>query len=87
MTWVSFIRGPEGGRMITSEKREVLNHYNAGLAAYKQRKWDEAIRAFEKALQIDPEDGPSGLYLDRSKKYKEVPPPVDWDGVFIMTTK
>ena len=45
--------------MITREKQEVLNHYNAGLAAYKQRKWDEAIKAFELALRIDPEDGPA----------------------------
>ncbi|RPI91902.1 MAG: tetratricopeptide repeat protein [Spirochaetales bacterium] len=73
--------------MITREKREVLNNYNVGLAAYKQRKWDEAVRAFEKALQFDPNDGPSTLYLERSKKYQENPPPADWDGVFIMTTK
>ncbi len=73
--------------MITREKQEVLNHYNAGLAAYKQRKWDEAIKAFELALRIDPDDGPSALYLDRSKKYRENPPPADWDGVFVMTTK
>ncbi|MBP7604868.1 MAG: tetratricopeptide repeat protein [Spirochaetes bacterium] len=73
--------------MITREKQEVLNHYNAGLAAYKQRKWDEAIKAFELALRIDPEDGPAALYLDRSRKYRENPPPADWDGVFVMTTK
>ena len=73
--------------MITREKQEVLNHYTAGLAAYKQRKWDEAIKAFELALRIDPEDGPAALYLDRSRKYRENPPPADWDGVFVMTTK
>ncbi len=73
--------------MISREKQEVLNQYNIGLVAYKQRKWDEAIRAFEKALQSDPKDGPSALYLDRSKKFRETPPPADWDGVFIMTTK
>ena len=73
--------------MITREKQEVLNHYTTGLAAYKQRKWDEAIKAFELALRIDPEDGPAALYLDRSRKYRENPPPADWDGVFVMTTK
>jgi len=73
--------------MITKEKQEMIKFYNLGLAAYKQRKWDEAIKAFGMALQIDPDDGPSKLYLQRSQDYKESPPPEDWDGVFVMTTK
>ena len=73
--------------MITKEKNEVLKFYDLGLAAYKQRKWDEAIRNFEEALKIDPSDGPSELYLERSRNYRETPPPDDWDGVFTMTTK
>ena len=73
--------------MITKEKEEVLKYYNLGLSAYKQRKWDDAIKAFDMALSVDPSDGPSKLYLDRSKNYKATPPPDDWDGVFTMTTK
>lgn len=73
--------------MITKEKEEVLRYYNLGLASYKQRKWDEAMRSFEQALKIDPKDGPSELYLNRAKQFKEIPPPADWDGVFTMTTK
>jgi tetratricopeptide (TPR) repeat protein len=76
-----------GGYMITREKQEVLKYYNLGLAAYKQRKWDEAIKAFEMAMKIDPADGPSKLYLQRSRDYRENPPGDDWDGVFTMTTK
>jgi tetratricopeptide (TPR) repeat protein len=73
--------------MITKEKEEVLKYYNFGLTAYKQMKWDEAIKAFEMALKADPSDGPSKVYLERSKEFKEDPPPEDWDGVFIMKTK
>ncbi|MCX7680290.1 MAG: tetratricopeptide repeat protein [Spirochaetes bacterium] len=73
--------------MLTKEKEEVLKYYNMGLAAYKQKRWDEAIRYFELALQIDPNDGPSEVYLERSKNYKKNPPPPDWDGVYTMTTK
>ncbi|HDP81251.1 MAG TPA: tetratricopeptide repeat protein [Spirochaetes bacterium] len=73
--------------MITKEKEEMLRHFNIGLTAYKQRKWDDAIQAFEKALQARPQDGPSELYLERSKAFKLNPPPEDWDGVFVMTTK
>ncbi|MBW7858326.1 MAG: tetratricopeptide repeat protein, partial [Leptonema sp. (in: Bacteria)] len=61
--------------------------YNAALSLYKQRKWDEAIVGFEKALELRPNDGPSKLYLERSMTYKKNPPGDDWDGVFVMTTK
>lgn len=73
--------------MITKEKQAVLDFYNAGLTAYKQRKWDDAMNSFTKALGVDPNDGPSKLYLDRAANYKQNPPPEDWDGVFTMTTK
>lgn len=73
--------------MLTKEKEEVLKYYNLGLTSYKQRKWEEAIKSFEMALKVDPEDGPSKLYLQRAKDYEKTPPPDDWDGVFTMTTK
>ncbi|HOP28077.1 MAG TPA: tetratricopeptide repeat protein [Spirochaetota bacterium] len=73
--------------MITKEKEELLKYYNLGLTAYKQRKWDEAITSFEMALKIIPGDGPSELYLERSRAFKETPPPDDWDGVYVMTSK
>lgn len=73
--------------MISKEKEELLKYYNEGLTAYKQRRWDDAIQAFEMALNIDPDDGPSELYWERAKKFKQTPPPEDWDGVYVMTTK
>ena len=73
--------------MISEKTKNVLNFYNTGLDAYKQRKWDEAITAFQEALKIRPEDGPSALYLERSIAFKETPPPDDWDGVYTMTEK
>ena len=73
--------------MLTEQKKEVLRLYNLGLNAYKLRKWDESISLFSEALKVDPQDGPSKLYLDRAQNYKKTPPPDDWDGVFVMTTK
>ena len=73
--------------MISQEKEELLKYYQLGLTAYKQKKWGDAIKAFELALQIYPGDGPSEVYLERARTYKENPPPADWDGVFIMPTK
>lgn len=73
--------------MITKQKEEMLQLYNAGLDAYKKRKWDEAIDCFQKALRLIPNDGPTRLYLERSMQYKLSPPSDDWDGVYTMTTK
>ena len=65
----------------------LLDTYNEGLTLYKGKKWDDAIKKFEKALKLDGNDGPSKLYLARCKHFKKNPPPEDWDGVFTMTTK
>lgn len=73
--------------MITEEKKKVLENYNQGLAAYKEKRWDDALAAFHKALEFDPDDGPSKLYIERCEHFKKEPPPEDWDGVFTMTTK
>ncbi|MBN1500194.1 MAG: tetratricopeptide repeat protein [Spirochaetes bacterium] len=73
--------------MVTEEKRKVVETYNKGLVYYKQRKFDLAVQSFQEALKIDPADGPSKLYLSRASEFVKNPPPEDWDGVFIMTTK
>ncbi|MFW5808496.1 MAG: tetratricopeptide repeat protein [Spirochaetota bacterium] len=73
--------------MITQTQKQLLDHYNRGLTLYKQRKWDEALAAFQQALEIVPGDGPSLLYIARCNEYKTTPPPDNWDGVTIMKTK
>lgn len=73
--------------MISADMQNLIKYYNEGLAFYKQRKWNDAIVQFKKALEIKPEDGPSKLYVSRCEHFIENPPPADWDGVFTMTTK
>ena len=36
------------------------------LALYREKRWDESALLFEEVLTIDPNDGPSKLYLDRT---------------------
>ncbi|MCH8156871.1 MAG: CHASE2 domain-containing protein, partial [Nitrospinae bacterium] len=67
--------------------RRVLPVYNEGLKFYRKQQWEEAINCFQKALEIDAEDGPSLTYLERCTDFQDKPPPDDWDGVFSMTTK
>jgi len=72
---------------LPHDAEAAAGHFTAGLAAYRQRAWKEAIEAFEQALAVRPDDGPSHTYLKRCQAYLAVPPPDDWDGVFIMTSK
>ena len=71
-----------------SEKRQKgINIYHEGLAAYKERRWDDGIKLFTEAISIDSDDSPSSVYLERCNEFKINPPPVDWDGIFTMRTK
>ena len=73
--------------MLSSSKREMLDHYNQGLALYKKMQFKEALSHFKKATELEPADGPTKLYISRCIELGKNPPPPDWDGVFSMTTK
>jgi adenylate cyclase len=61
--------------------------YQEGIRLYRSRRWQEAAALFGGLLARAPEDGPSALYLRRSRSLLEQPPPPDWDGVYVATTK
>ncbi len=61
--------------------------FEEALENYKQAKWDEAIAAFQKVLEVRPDDPTSNIYVERCKAMKEHPPEGEWDGVFTMTRK
>jgi len=65
----------------------MMDVFAQGLAFYRERKWDEAIAAFQSVLAIRPGDYVSTMYMDRCKNLKEQPPAEPWDGVFVMTKK
>ncbi len=73
--------------MVDSITLAMLEQYNRGLELYKQRKFEEAITYFQKALEVKPDDGPSALYIERCNQFIENPPDDNWDGVVTFTTK
>jgi hypothetical protein len=44
---------------VTSQQTLLRQHYAEGLAAYRERRWDDATRAFAAALDAVSGDGPS----------------------------
>jgi hypothetical protein len=73
--------------MLSEEKQKVLQFFAEGRKFYKLMAFDQARVSFGKALEVDPEDGPSKVYYARCKHYIDNPPPPDWDGIFVMKTK
>jgi adenylate cyclase len=71
----------------TPSRIEAWEHYAAGLAAYRARRFDEALEQFEAALKAEPEDGPSKEMIARCNEYLVTPPPDDWRGEHVLHSK
>ena len=66
---------------------DALARFRDGVQCYRQRKWAAAREAFGEALDLQPNDKLSKLYIDRCLHLEEEPPPADWDGVWVMKSK
>ena len=63
------------------DRAEMLRLYEQGLDAYRRRDFELALQYFIAASEVDPNDGPSRMYVERSREYIASPPPIDWDFV------
>jgi len=72
---------------LTEKQLELLARYAEGLAAYRARRWDDARRAFQAALEAVPGDGPSKTMAQRVENFQANPPPADWDGAWRLDQK
>lgn len=66
---------------------ELIELFERGHQAYKQRYWGTAKKIFEDMLGRWPNDGPARLFLARCDEYLAEEPAADWDGVYVMTHK
>jgi adenylate cyclase len=70
------------GTLLPKEQEKAFNSYAAGLDAYRQQRWSEALGLFQESLALWREDGPSQTMAQRCQIYQKTPPPEEWDGVF-----
>jgi adenylate cyclase len=75
------------GNSIPAELKQALTCYAAGLEAYRQQSWQEALALFERSLKFRPQDGPSRTMAQRCRNFIQTPPAADWDGVFEQIDK
>ncbi len=72
---------------IDEKKSKQLEHFDAGVRAYRARQWEEAISCFMQVLNLAPEDKPTKVYVQRCQEYQQIAPAQDWDGVYNLTSK
>ena len=65
---------------LTPEQLSSREKYLEGLAAYRDQRWEDALRAFNASLEAMPGDGPSMALIKRIETFKANPPSPDWDG-------
>lgn len=69
-----------------SEEVRLLIPFSEGLQLYREGQFLKAKLLFEKCLALNPSDGPSRLFYDRSLRL-EASPPADWGGVTAFLEK
>ena len=72
---------------ILAEAETRFEHFEEARKLYRERKWTEALEAFQAILDRWAKDGPSIVYLKRCQEYLAEEPLPDWDGVFTMAHK
>ncbi len=61
--------------------------FERALFKYFVMEFNESLEMFKAIEQEYPEDRTTKIFLKRVQGYIDTPPPPDWDGVFVMTTK
>lgn len=76
-----------GNKNVDQTTATKLESFQKGFDLYHKGQFQEAMTHFQAACDIDPNDGPSKLYVKRCSYFISEPPPADWDGVYEMKTK
>jgi len=71
----------------SDQLRNEFRRYEEGLDLYLNRQWNEAHNLFDALRTEYPRKQIYRIYTDRAATYRDTPPPGDWDGVFVHTSK
>ena len=72
---------------LSADMGKLREHFEAGLAAYRECKWDAAEREFAQCQEIVPKEPAAATFLSRIATFRENPPPAGWDGIWTFTGK
>lgn len=72
---------------LTPNLQAGIEAFETGMAHYCKQEWDAAETAFNECLLHVPQDPPSQVFIERIKLFRATPLSVDWDGVWVATSK
>jgi adenylate cyclase len=72
---------------LSSEQELYLNIYNEGLDQFKNCRFDDALKSFNKARSIVESDVTINMYIERCRNYIKNPPSKYWKRVFDLPYK
>jgi adenylate cyclase len=81
---------------VTPQTLECLRIFAEGMTCYYARQWDTAIERYTASEKLEPnqpgitpgvESNPSRVYIKIAKLYQVAPPPPEWEGEYVMTSK
>lgn len=72
---------------LEADTEDFLSLYAQAREAYITLEFQAALALFDQAQAMRPNDKAVAVHINRAQQYLVEPPPQDWDGVHIMTTK
>ena len=74
-------------REITAREKEAWAYHHKALRFYYQKDFPEAARLLTSVRKLVPGDHLAGMFLERCERYRKSPPPADWNGLEVLTSK
>jgi adenylate cyclase len=71
---------------LSDDAGKMAQLFEAAFDLYQKQDWDAAEKLLHEMAAIAP-CGLCETYLDRIAHFRASPPPKDWDGVYVYTTK
>ena len=72
---------------VPAEEQKKISIFENALEAHWERNWDQAIASLREIEGLDKGDGPTHNLLERIENYQKSPPPPEWHGEFVKTSK
>ncbi|MEM7065201.1 MAG: GAF domain-containing protein [Cyanobacteria bacterium P01_B01_bin.77] len=74
--------------VLSDQRQEFLELYHRARRAYIDDKdFERALKLFTQAQTMEPTDRAVEIHIERIRRFLKTPPPPNWDGVYVMTTK
>ena len=67
--------------------KDRVERFQKALGLYRSKDFEGARALFEQLLSEQPDDISQQVYIERCENFTTTPPPADWDGVYVRTSK